>query len=336
VCNPVVVVPADVQSMLHWIRQGGAQHTGYNLAGTLYLNQPSLTQTTVPWYFYAWLLAVKTPLPILAAILAGSLLLLRRRDSLISTFFLSFGVVQFVGLSVFPGKWIRYFLGTLPFLFLAGGYAVQQLYEWFSRRSVAPRVLSLATVVVVGCACLELSFWDPYYSLYLNALGGGASRSAQYFSPDEISELDARETAEVVSRSAPLGARLATSKPKSMTYYLESGGRKDIQVIPLYDRDYTPQYGDLVLAEDSRRYFETARLLDWLRSSELPREGVRVGPVLATTIYYLRLSAPGGNHDYQNTNVLAGARPRNAPLAAGNMVPATKVAFLPSIERQRR
>jgi hypothetical protein len=121
-----------------------------------------------------------------------------------------------------------------------------------------------------------------------------------------------------------------------MGYYLERDGRKDIQVIPLYDRDYTPQYGDLVLAEDSRRYFETARLLDWLRSSELPREGVRVGPVLATTIYYLRLSAPGGNHDYQNTNVLAGARPRNAPLAAGNMVPATKVAFLPSIERQRR
>ena len=336
VCNPVVVVPADVQSMFHWIREGGAQHTGYNLAGTLYLNQPSLTQTTVPWYFYTWLLVVKTPLPVLAAILAGSLLLLRRRDSLISTFFLSFGVVQFIGLSAFPGKWIRYFLGALPFLFLAGGYAVQLLYEWLSRRSMAPRVFGLATVVVIGCACLELSFWDPYYSLYLNPLGGGASKSAQYFSPDEISELDARETAEVVSRSAPPGARLATSKPKSMSYYLERDGRKDIQVIPLYDRDYTPQYGDLVLAEDSRRYFETDRLLDWLRSSELPHEGVRVGPVLATTIYYFRPPAPGDNHDFANTNILARARIRNKPLLAGNMVAATKVAIMRSAERQRR
>jgi hypothetical protein len=317
VCNPVVTVPADLQSMLHWIREGGAQHTGYNLAGTLYLNQPSLTQTTLPWYFYIWLLVVKTPLPVLAAILVGSLLLLLRRDSLISIFFLSFGLIQFVGLSAFPGKWIRYFLGALPFLFLAGGYAVQQLYEWLSRRSVAPRVLALATVVVIGCLCLELSFWDPYYSLYLNALGGGVGRSAQYFSPDEISELDARETAEVVSRSAPPGARLATSKPKSMGYYLERDGRKDLQVIPLYDRDYAPQNGDLVLAEDSRRYFETTRLLDWLRSSELPHESVRVGPVLPTTIYYVRHPSPGSYPDYQNTNVLAGAMTRNTPLLAG-------------------
>jgi hypothetical protein len=336
VCNPVVVVPADVQSMLHWIRAGGAQHSGYNLAGTLYLNEPSLTHTTVPWYFYAWLLAVKTPPPVLAAILAGSLLLLRRRDSLISTFFLSFGLIQFLGLSAFPGKWIRYFLGALPFLFLAGGYAVQQLHEWFSRRSGAPRVLGLATVVVFGCTCLELNAWGPYYSLYLNALGGGTGRIAQYFSPDEISELDARETAEAVSRSAPPGARLATSKPKSMSYYLERDGRKDIQVIPLYDPDYAPQYGDLVLAEDSRRYFETARLLDWLRSSELPHEGVRVGPVLATTIYYFRPLAPGGNHDFANTNILARARIGNKPLLAGNMVPVTKVAIMRPAERQRR
>ena len=335
VCNPVVVVPADVHSILHWIGQGGAQHTGYNLAGTLYFNQPSLTQTAVPWYFYAWLLAVKTPLPVLAAILAGSLLLLRRRDTLISTFFLSFGAIQFLGLSAFPGKWIRYFLGGLPFLFLAGGYAVQQLYEWLSRRSVAPRVFVLATAVVIGCAGLELNFWDPYYSLYLNALGGGARRSAQYFSPDEISELDARETAEVVSRSAPPGARLATSKPKSMSYYLERSGRKDIQVIPLYDRDYTPQYGDLVLREESRRYFETAGLLEWLRSSKLPHEDVRVGPVLATTIYYFQVPTPGGNHDYQNMTALAAEWRGRTPLPAGNIV-ATKVAFLPSVERQRR
>ena len=119
-----------------------------------------------------------------------------------------------------------------------------------------------------------------------------------------------------------------------MRDYLERDGRKDIQVIPLYDRDYTPQYGDLVLAEESRRYFEDD--LDWLRCSELPHEGVRVGPVLATTIYYFRLPAPGGNHDYQNTNVLAGAKTRNVPLLAGNMVPATKVAIMRSAERQRR
>ncbi len=136
VFNPVIVVPANVQSMLQWMQHGGAHHTGYNLAGTLYFNQPSFTQTTVPMYFYAWLVLVKTPLLVLAAIVAGSVLLLRRRDSLNSAFFLSFGLVQFIGLSAFPGKWIRYVLGVLPFLFLAGGYATEQLYEWLSQHGV--------------------------------------------------------------------------------------------------------------------------------------------------------------------------------------------------------
>jgi len=296
--NPVIIVPADVQSMFHWIQAGGAHHTGYNLAGTLYLNQPSLTQPTVPWYFYAWLLLVKTPLPVLAAILAGSLLLLRCRETLISTFFLSFGVIQFLGLSAFPGKWIRYVLGLLPFLFLAGGYAVQQLYDCMSRRGVAQQTLGLAAVLLCGWTYLELRVWEPYYSLYLNALGGGSTKIAQYFSPDEISELDARQAAALVCRGAPLGARLATSKPKTMAYYLERDGRNDIRVIPLYDRDYVPLDGDLILAEESRRYFQTNGLLQWLRSSRMSHEDVKVGPVIATSIYRFQLLPPDENHDY--------------------------------------
>ncbi len=302
--NPVIVVPADVQSMLHWMQAGGSHHTGYNLDGTLYLNQPSLTHPTTPWYFYSWLLLVKTPLPVVAAILAGSLLLLRRRDSLISPLFLSLGVVQFLGLSVFPGKWIRYVLGVLPFLYLAGGYAVQGLYEWLTRRGVAQRTLGLAAVGVFVWTFVGLRFWDPYYSLYLNALGGGPARVAQYFSPDEISELDARQTAALVCPSADRGARLATSKPMSMQYYLQRCGRKDIQVIPLYDRGYSPRDGDLILAEDSRRYFETDKLLDWLRSSQMPHEDVKVGPVLATTIYHYRLLPSNEEHSYGTRTLL--------------------------------
>ena len=334
--NPVIVVPADVQSMLHWVEHGGSHHTGYNLAGTLYLNQPSLTQPTVPWYFYAWLLLVKTPLPVLVAILAGSLLLLRRRDSLLSALFLSFGVIQFLGLSAFPGKWIRYVLGVLPFLFLAGGYAIQQLYEWMPRRGVAPRVLGLATMVVIGWAFVELRGWDPYYSLYLNSLGGGASRIAEYFPPDEIAELDAREAAALVCRTAPMGTRVATSKPLSMTYYVERDGRKDIQVIPLYDRDYIPQDGDLILAEYSRRYFETDRLIGWLRSSRMPREDVRVGPVLATTIYQFQLSLSSEYSSGANPNILARAKISGTPSRSGDVVATTREAVFGLAHGQRR
>jgi hypothetical protein len=172
--------------------------------------------------------------------------------------------------------------------------------------------------------------------LYLNAPGGGTSRIAQYFAPDEVSELDARETADIVSQTAPTGARLATSKPNSMSFYLERDHRKDIRVIPLCDPNYTPQYGDLVLAEKSRRYFETARLLEWLRSSNLPHKDVRVGPVLATTIYYFRPPAPRENDDYADMEIAREAGLRSTQLLAARMVRAKKDALLSSAEGQPR
>jgi len=131
---------------------------------------------------------------------------------------------------------------ALPFL--AGGYATQQLYEWLSKTRYGGANVGPCDGCLDWLGMLELRVWDPYYSLYLNALGGGPASIARYFSPDEISELDARETAAVVCQSAPFGARLATSKPKSMTYYLESCGRKDIEAVPLYDSHYVPRDGD--------------------------------------------------------------------------------------------
>jgi hypothetical protein len=134
----------------------------------------------------------------------------------------------------------------------------------------------------------ELRAVGPYFSLYLNGLGGGSGKVAQYFTPDEISELDARQAAEVVSQYAPWGARLATSKPMSMGFYLARDGRADIQVVPLYDPGYRLRIGDVVLREESRRYFETDRLLQWLPSSGIPHVDVQVGPVLATSVYGIR------------------------------------------------
>ena len=302
--NPVILVPGNLHSMFSWMKDGGIAHTGYNLDGQLYLNQPSFTPPTMPWYFYLWLLLVKTPIPVLAAIVAGCLLLLRKRNSFIFALFVSFGMIQLFGLSVFPAKWIRYALGVLPFLFIAGGFAVQQVYEWITKHGVAPRAVAFATMLLVTFTTMQLRSWEPYYSLYLNTLGGGSNRIAHYFSPDEISELDARQTAAAVCESAPSGGRLATSKPLTMNYYLKRCGRNDIQVLRLYEPGYMPEPGDLILHEDSRRYFETRNLLDSLRSSEMPHQDIRVGPVVATSIYSFQHPSSNARQDHGTISLL--------------------------------
>jgi len=77
-----------------------------------------------------------------------------------------------------------------------------------------------------------------------------------------------------------------------MTYYVENCGRTDIQVVPLYDRHYVPRNRDVIILEPSRRFFETQRFFDALEKSDMSRREVRVGPVLASTIYLFDSTTP--------------------------------------------
>ncbi|HXY02874.1 MAG TPA: glycosyltransferase family 39 protein [Terriglobales bacterium] len=286
--NPVFFSPANFKEIVHWLHHDSIHHIGYAFDGNLYVNLPGRLLSGVPWYFYLWLLAVKTPIPILLAIVVGGILLLRDRQTLASCFFLGFGVLQLFALSISGAKWIRYSLSMLPFLFLAAGYAVEKIWQYARRREVPALAAGMAGIILFAWPLIETRAWAPYYPFYLNSIGGGTKNIARYFAPDEVSEFDTREVAQTVCPMAPRGARLATARPMSMSYYVESCGRADIQVVPLYDRSYAPQQGDLIVLEPSRRFLETQRYFDFLTRSGMANQQIHVGPVLASTIYFFQ------------------------------------------------
>jgi len=288
--NPVVLSPSNFHAILQWLHHDGVKHTGYDFDGTLYRNFPSRLLAGVPWFYYLCLVLVKTPLPILIAIIVGSALLLRDRRTLASCFFLSLGMLQLVGLSVSGAKWIRYSLPVLPFLYLAGGYGVQQMWKFAKERNLSPALIRAAAVILFWWPLVQSLAWAPYYSFYLNPIGGGRRNITRYFAPDEVSEFDTREVAQAVCPFAPRSARLATARPMSMAHYLQTCGRGDMEVVSLYDSHYVPQDGDLIVLEPSRRFFETQRFFDALENSGMSHSEVRVGPVLASTIYRFDLS----------------------------------------------
>ena len=285
VVNPVVLSPNNLHAILQWLRHDGVKHSGYDFDGKLYTNLPSRLLAGLPWFYYLWLLVVKTPIPILVAIVLGSIMLLRNRRTLTSCFFVSLGMIQLVGLSVSGAKWIRYSLPILPFLYMAGGYAVQRLGTLMKERAVPRALVGATALILFGWPLLNLHHWAPFYSFYLNSIGGGTRNIARYFAPDEVSEFDSREVAQTICPLAPRAATLATARPMSMAYYLQTCGRNDMEVVPLYDPHYLPQDGDLIVLEPSRRFFETQRFFDVLGNSGMSHREVRVGPVLASTIY---------------------------------------------------
>jgi Dolichyl-phosphate-mannose-protein mannosyltransferase len=283
--NPVVLFPSNLHGILQWLHHDGVKHTGYDFAGKLYMNFPSRLLAGLPWFYYLWLLLVKTPIPILITVVIGSALLLQNRRTLASCFFLTLGMVQLLGLSVSGAKWIRYSLPLLPFLYLAGGYAVQHLWTAMKEKTASRFLVGAAAVILFGWPLLELEGWAPFYSFYLNSIGGGTRNVTRYFAPDEVSEFDTREVAQEVCPFALRGSKLATARPMSMAYYLEACGRTDMNVVSLYDPHYVPQDGDLIVLEPSRRFFETQRFFDILGDSGMSHSEVRIGPVLASTIY---------------------------------------------------
>jgi hypothetical protein len=303
--NPVILSPANIHAITNWLHHDGVRHSGYDFDGTLYLNFPSRLLEGVPWFYYLWLLAVKTPIPILTAIVLGSILLLRDRGSLASCFFLSLGIVQIIGLSVSGAKWIRYSLPLLPFLYLAGGYAVQRIWKISKERGLSLSFVGAAAVIFVGFPLGGLQRWAPFYSFYLNSIGGGKQSITHYFAPDEVSEFDTREVAQLVCHSASRDANLATARPMSMTYYLQTCGRSDMKVMALYDPHYVPQDGDFIILEPSRRFLETQRFFDVLGNSAMSHSQVRVGPVRASTIYLFDSSLQGARSLQEDSTTLA-------------------------------
>jgi hypothetical protein len=310
--NPVILSVSNFSAILHWLHHAGVKHSGYDFDGTLYTNFPARLLAGLPWFYYLWLLLVKTPIPILIAVITGSIMLLRDRRTLAACFFFSFGLVQIAGLSVSGAKWIRYSLPLLPFLYLAGGYAVQKIWNGTKRRGLSPAIVGTAAVILIGWPLAELQAWAPYDSFYLNSIGGGTRNIARYFAPDEVSEFDTREVVQRVCSSAPVATRVATGRPMSMAYYLQACGRPDIRTVPLYDPHYAPRNGDLIILEPSRRFFETQRYFDALKSSGMSHSEVRVGPVLASTIYVFdpSLSEPRSTQADLTLTQLRDAPPR--------------------------
>jgi hypothetical protein len=217
-------------------------------------------------------------------------------------------MVQLVGLSVSGAKWIRYSLPLLPFLYLAGGYAVQQTLKAAKGKVLSQALVAPAAVILLAWPLLQLHSWAPYYSFYLNSIGGEKQNVTRYFAPDEVSEFDTREVAQKVCPFAPVATTVATARPMSMAYYLQACGRADLQIVPLYDTHYAPRDGDLIVLEPSRRFFETQRFFDALGNSGMPHSDIRVGPVVGSTIYLFDPSVPGsrsGKEEFTLTRLRA-------------------------------
>ncbi len=244
--NPMILHPKVLAYIFSYTGQATVTHHGYIIADRLFPNSITLTPFGgTPWYFYMLALAVKLPLLVLAAFLAGLAACVRRwreRGAFFVLFWLVFWLVPF---SMAGVKFLRYSLSLTPAVYLSAAFGAFTLLDWLAarlRRAAPPSMrraaaaAAAALLVLVSLSSLLTAY--PYYSMYVNALGGGPKRTAYYFPHDECYDLELREAIAGTLRNAPPDSVIAGETPAVFQYYLGRYHRRDIRVVNLSDKRF--------------------------------------------------------------------------------------------------
>jgi hypothetical protein len=274
VANPSILLPQTWHYINTYSSEQLLTHHGYLFGDTLYPNHVTSTPFGTPFYFYLLFLAIKLPLPVLAAMVGGFVVCLRRWREPGAAFVLMMFLLWIVPYSVMGAKWLRYTLSLMPFIYMLAAVGVVALLRWLSTfkpgaRFFAPaRIASaLLLLVVVALPAWAAYASRPHYAMYTNALASG--RAGYYFPHDEFYDDGLREALKFVAERAPRGATIAHETPGVARYYLQKFDRADLKERVLsaaeFNLDAAPRPAYFIL-QRGRTYFENREKIDAVRA----------------------------------------------------------------------
>ncbi len=297
VSNPLVLDPTVISKLVSYAGHNTVTHHGYMMSGLLFPNSVTVTPLGgTPWYFYFLFVLTKMPLPVLLAFLAGLVFGVRSWRTRGPFFVVFWTFFWFFSYSFVGVKFLRYSLTLMPIACLAAAFgamaAAEALAAWLSRLRFPVRAgrlrMAVAAVVFVG-AVVPLLTCFPFYSLYVNPLGGGMEQSGTRFPHDEYYDIRLREAIDAIAREAPVGSVMAGETPAVFRYYLQKVGRPDIQVVNLSDHHFRfdPAHPVFVVLQPGRIYFENLEFFHDLWGKRRPLEDLGLWGRSAVRIYRL-------------------------------------------------
>ena len=291
IANPVILFPGTIEYMLHYVGEGTMTHHGYLMMGQFHFDQPWRLRGGMPFYFYFLLLAIKTPIPVLFALVIGMVEVARHRKEPGAKFLIFMFLFWIVPFSLLSAKWLRWMLSWMPVIYIVAAIGLVKIFSWTrglvsERRS---RLLAPALSAAIFMAFLVPTFWTamkagPYYSLYLNPLGRG--RAGYYFPHEEFADAGLRPAIFKICKEAPAGAALGGEAPPLFAYYFHQCGRDDLHYFSLSDADpETLPPSTYLVIEDGRKYLENISFIKATTSVRAPAWTTAIDGVPAATVY---------------------------------------------------
>ena len=292
IANPPVLLPQVWAYLNVFMGEKLLVHSGYLFAGHLYNNTVSVSPFWgTPLYFYLVFMAVKIPLLVLLSFLIGFFVSIKRWRQPAFAFVLFMFLLWIVPYSLVGGKYLRYTLSLMPFVYMLAAIGVVELIRFVNghlhqakqtRVIVAALIAAIFVAVPAGIAYSA----GPHYALYTNALAAG--KSGFFFPHDEFYDDGLREAIKFVCDTAPSGSVIAHETPGVTRYYLEQFGRTDLNSKAISAPDFNvtnisgPAY---FIVQQGRTYFENRDKLDFIRTNFKRVHEVSVNGMTAAEVF---------------------------------------------------
>jgi hypothetical protein len=280
IANFAILVPANWQAILTYMREGTMAHTGYVFAGQLYMNKFSATPWGVPPWFYLTYLVTKVPVAVLFAFGLGLMQVIVRQRDRGYIFVRVFLLCTLLPYSLVASKFVRYLLPIFAVVDLIAAIGTVWVLRWIWQTPGSMRRASAGTLAAAifaagpTSATLEAA---PHYGLYQNAIGVIVSREGLLFPHDELYDAGVREAVAYVAARAGRGAIVLSEAPAVVETYLDRLARGDVESGALsHGRVPGPGTEVWILVQDGRVYFENTAAIDTLRRRGPPESEIRI------------------------------------------------------------
>lgn len=297
VLNPTVFHPDNLRYIAGYIAHKTVFHHGYRFMDDLYMNNAfALGSGGTPWYFYFAYLGTKVSPPILAAILVGLGVALRRHREDGARVIFSWLVMWLLVHAFLSGaKWGRFTVHLMPPLLLLGALgldAAARVAAGLLARVRAPEraagaALVAVTLAVLAPALVAAQEAAPHYRMYLNAFGGPQENLRRFFPHCDFYDVGLREAVQYVCARAEPGAQLRSEAPVVVAHYASLCGRGDLKVTTISRPADACEPGRPCyhILQSGRVYFETRDLVEQLHAQRPPDAVVRARGVGVAEIY---------------------------------------------------
>ena len=292
---PAVLLPQVWDYLNAYLSEHLLTHSGYLFADQLYKNNMSSSPFWgTPLYFYLLFLAVKVPLLIVAAFIVGLIVAAWRRKEPGYAFLLFMFLFWIIPYSLIGGKWLRYTLSLMPFVYMLAAVGVVALIR--AARNRLPQwkhagvgVTVAVVALFVGLPAIIAATHGPHYALYTNALA--ADKAGYYFPHDEFYDDGLREGFRFVCDVAPQGSTVAHETPAVARHYLTKFGRTDLKSHAISATDFNPttEAGVVyVVMQRGRTYFENRDELSAVRANFKKVHEVKIDGLTAVEVFVNR------------------------------------------------